>query len=158
MARWSLGTGGPLTDEVSWDSQHGKNRMSFWGPNFRTPGLWVFPSPGLCPPFQAHERPSHPVFTTSYTSVHRSWGPRAHLLAHPRLDHFRVEELVQLTPSLETTTPRGGWRRPVRPGFIRVPAPLPHSPDSPATATSSHQAGPAVVWPINRRVRFLVAQ
>lgn len=79
--------------------------MSFQGPNFRKPGLWVLPSPDLCPPFQAHDRPSHPVSTTSYSLVHRSRGPWAHLLAHPRLDHSRVEELVQLTPSLEITPP-----------------------------------------------------
>lgn len=86
--------------------QHGTNRMSFWGSNFRKPGLWVLPSPYLCPPFQAHDRSSHPVSTTSYSLVHRSQGPWAHLLAHPRLDHSGVEELVQLTPSLETTPPR----------------------------------------------------
>ena len=101
--------------------------MSFWGLNFRKPGLWVLPSPDLCPPFQAHDRSSHPVSTTSYSLVDRSQGPWAHLLAHPHLDYSGVEELVQLTPSLETTL-RGGRRWPVRPGFIRVPAQLPPFP------------------------------
>lgn len=104
---------GSLTNEVSWDSNMGRIGMISRVQTSESLASGYSPSPDLCPPFQAHDRPSHPVSTTSYSLVHRSLGPWAHLLAHPHLDHSRVEELVQLTPSLEITPPTPTTRQAV---------------------------------------------
>lgn len=127
------------------------------GPNFRMPCLWVLPFPGAHPSGAVTGHATQ-VFVTSASLT--SWVTQAMCSlswAAPALTILEWESwsssLLVWSPLMQAEGVGRAWLHP----HPRLTAPIPLTPVL-QRPLLPHQPGPAVALPINRRVRFLVAQ